>query len=63
MNDPEREPDASSGINPKQIVAASLKRERTRAGLSIGELARRAGVGKSTLSQLESGDGNPSVET
>ncbi|MBD1321250.1 helix-turn-helix domain-containing protein [Gordonia hankookensis] len=64
VNDPEREPaDASSGINPKQIVAASLKRERTRAGLSIGELARRAGIGKSTLSQLESGDGNPSVET
>lgn len=61
------EPNDSSGgaapINPKQVVAAALKRERTRAGLSIGELARRAGVGKSTLSQLESGDGNPSVET
>lgn len=49
--------------NPKELVAASLKRERTRVGLSIAELARRAGIGKSTLSQLESGDGNPSVET
>lgn len=27
------------------------------------ELARRAGIAKSTLSQLESGTGNPSVET
>lgn len=44
-------------------MAAALKRERTRAGLSIAELARRAGIGKSTLSQLESGEGNPSVET
>lgn len=50
-------------VNPQQIVATALKRERTRAGLSIAELARRAGIGKSTLSQLESGDGNPSVET
>ncbi|MFT4126810.1 MAG: XRE family transcriptional regulator [Gordonia sp. (in: high G+C Gram-positive bacteria)] len=49
--------------DPKQLVAAGLKRERTRAGLSLGELARRAGIGKSTLSQLESGAGNPSVET
>lgn len=48
---------------PTEMVAASLKRERTRAGLSIGELARRAGVAKSTLSQLESGSGNPSIET
>ena len=56
---------AASGpaVNPQKIVAAALKRERTRAGLSIAELARRAGIGKSTLSQLESGDGNPSVET
>ncbi|GAC68669.1 putative Xre family DNA-binding protein [Gordonia soli NBRC 108243] len=50
-------------MTPQQLVATALRRERTRAGLSIGELARRAGVGKSTLSQLESGDGNPSIET
>ncbi len=49
--------------DPKRVVAAALKRERTRAGLSIGELARRARIGKSTLSQLETGEGNPSVET
>jgi transcriptional regulator with XRE-family HTH domain len=45
------------------VIATSLKRERRRAGLSLAEVARRAGVAKSTLSQLEAGNGNPSVET
>ncbi len=45
------------------VIAASLRSERARAGLSLTELARRAGLAKSTLSQLESGTGNPSVET
>ncbi|GAA2904718.1 XRE family transcriptional regulator [Streptosporangium fragile] len=45
------------------LIAASIRRERDRAGLSLTELARRAGIAKSTLSQLESGSGNPSVET
>ncbi len=45
------------------MVAASIRRERERAGLSLTELARRAHLAKSTLSQLESGNGNPSVET
>ena len=45
------------------LIAASLRQERTRAGLSLTEVARRAGIAKSTLSQLENGRGNPSVET
>ncbi|MFJ1703711.1 helix-turn-helix domain-containing protein [Kitasatospora sp. NPDC088346] len=45
------------------LIAASIRRERTRVGLSLTELAKRAGIAKSTLSQLESGAGNPSVET
>jgi transcriptional regulator with XRE-family HTH domain len=45
------------------LIAAALRRERARAGLSLTELARRAGIAKSTLSQLEAGAGNPSVET
>lgn len=53
----------NDGVSPQKIVAAALRRERTKAGLSIAELARRAGIGKSTLSQLETGEGNPSVET
>jgi transcriptional regulator with XRE-family HTH domain len=44
-------------------IAAALRRERERAGLSLSELARRAGVAKSTLSQLEAGTGNPGIET
>ncbi len=45
------------------VIAAALRRERERAGLSLTEVARRAGIAKSTLSQLESGSANPSVET
>ncbi|MEU5696537.1 XRE family transcriptional regulator [Actinosynnema sp. NPDC020468] len=48
---------------PLEVIAASLRRERERVGISMGELAKRAGIAKSTLSQLESGAGNPSVET
>jgi transcriptional regulator with XRE-family HTH domain len=44
-------------------IGVALRRERERAGLSLTELARRAGLAKSTLSQLEAGTGNPSVET
>ncbi|TLW94342.1 helix-turn-helix transcriptional regulator [Saccharomonospora piscinae] len=51
------------GGAPLAAIAASLQKERARAGLSLTELARRAGIAKSTLSQLESGTGNPSVET
>ena len=48
---------------PLDVIATSLRRHRAREGLSLSEVAKRAGVAKSTLSQLESGTGNPSVET
>ena len=54
---------APSEKAPLEVIAASLRRERRRTGLSLTEVARRAGIAKSTLSQLESGTGNPSVET
>ena len=44
-------------------LASALRRERQRSGLSLSEVARRAQVSKSTLSQLEAGVGNPSLET
>ncbi|QCG67573.2 MULTISPECIES: helix-turn-helix domain-containing protein [Pseudomonas] len=45
-------------------IAPNKQRQNTTAsGLSLTELAKRAGVAKSTLSQLESGIGNPSIET
>ncbi len=48
---------------PINIIAEALVRERQRTGLSLAEIARRAGIAKSTLSQLEAGNGNPSLET
>jgi len=54
---------AAPGGAPLELIAASLRRERRRTGLSLTEVARRAGIAKSTLSQLESGTGNPSLET
>lgn len=54
---------AESTGAPLTVIAASLQRERRRVGLSLAELARRAGIAKSTLSQLEAATGNPSVET
>ncbi len=55
--------DQRSPLGLITLIAASVKRERERTGLSLTELAKRAGIAKSTLSQLESGVGNPSVET
>lgn len=56
-------PSAGSGADLIGLISVSIRRERERGGLSMAELARRAGIAKSTLSQLESGAGNPSVET
>lgn len=50
-------------MTPITMIANGLIRERLRAGLSLTEVARRAGIAKSTLSQLESGCGNPGIET
>jgi transcriptional regulator with XRE-family HTH domain len=44
-------------------IARTLRREREAIGISVSELARRADVSKATVSQLQSGSGNPSVET
>lgn len=61
-------PNAKRGIPnvaelPLEAIAGNIQKERQRAGWSMGELAKRAGVAKSTLSQLESASGNPSLET
>jgi transcriptional regulator with XRE-family HTH domain len=56
-------PLAGTAADIVAVVSMSLRRERARAALSLTELAKRAGIAKSTLSQLESGTGNPSLET
>jgi transcriptional regulator with XRE-family HTH domain len=49
--------------SPVEAIASAVRRERLRQELSLSELARLAGLSKGTLSQLESGSGNPGVET
>jgi transcriptional regulator with XRE-family HTH domain len=44
-------------------VAANLRRLRAEHGRSLSELARASGVAKATLSALEAGKGNPTIET
>jgi transcriptional regulator with XRE-family HTH domain len=46
-----------------QEVGERLRRLRQDRGLSLSELARRSGVGKGTLSELETGQRNPTLET
>jgi transcriptional regulator with XRE-family HTH domain len=47
----------------RDTLAANLRRERNRRGLSLSELSRLSKIGKATLSQLESATGNPTIET
>jgi transcriptional regulator with XRE-family HTH domain len=44
-------------------IARTLRAHRRARELSIGELAKRAGLSKTLISRLETGAGNPSVET
>ena len=46
-----------------RAVASNVRALRLDAGLTLADLAAAAGLGKSTLAQLESGRANPSVET
>ncbi|MFI6610133.1 helix-turn-helix domain-containing protein [Streptomyces sp. NPDC050507] len=50
-------------MEPAQEVGELLRRLRRRSGLSLSELARRSGAGKATLSELERGRRDPSLET
>lgn len=47
----------------RQTVGAQIKRLRQARGMSVSELARQAGISKATLSKLEAGQGNPTMET
>jgi len=47
----------------RSLLAVNLRRARTRRGLSLSELARLSRIGKATLSHLEAGTGNPTIET
>jgi len=45
------------------IVGENIRRLREARGISLGELARKAGVSKSTLSAIEAGGANPTIST
>lgn len=46
-----------------ELVARNLRRFRTERQMSLGELSRRCGLSKQTLSTLEAGSGNPTIDT
>src|SRR5262245_1948802 len=50
-------------MEPAAVLAENVRRIRVARGLSLSDLARRAGVAKATLVGLESGRGNPTVST
>lgn len=52
--------DLQARSNP---VHRNIVRHRALRGLSLSGLAERSGIAKSTLSQLEAGEGNPTIET
>jgi transcriptional regulator with XRE-family HTH domain len=56
-------PNASDHAQVVSLVGTNVRRLRERAGISLRELAARAAVSTSTLSNLEAGVGNPGVET
>ncbi|RVX42617.1 XRE family transcriptional regulator [Nonomuraea polychroma] len=45
------------------VVARNVRLLREQRGMSLAELARQAGLAKQTLSTIEQGTGNPTVET
>ena len=55
------QPGADAGLMSQ--VGSIIARERASLGMTIGELARKAGVSNGLLSQLERGMGNPSIQT
>jgi transcriptional regulator with XRE-family HTH domain len=54
---------ANHGSEVQQILAANLRRLRIARHLSLSELARATQMSKATLSGVESGRSNPTVDT
>lgn len=45
------------------VLAANLRRLRSRSGLSLAELGSRAGLSRTTVHEIEQGGANPRLET
>ena len=46
-----------------KIIAANLKSLREERGLTLGQLSKIAGISKAMLSEIERGNGNPTINT
>jgi XRE family transcriptional regulator, regulator of sulfur utilization len=53
--------DALGALNAH--IARQVRTHRTARGWSLGTLAARAGLSKTNVAKIETGDGNPSLET
>lgn len=62
-DDPSSIKNTGGGANVVSVVGENVRRLRDRAGMSLREVATRAAVSASTLSNIEAGSGNPGVET
>lgn len=49
--------------DPRHSVGSRIRHLRIARGLSLSELARESGVAKATLSNIESGEANPTLDT
>jgi transcriptional regulator with XRE-family HTH domain len=56
-------PDPPPPASPTARIAANLRALRARRKLSIVALAERSGVARATLTKLEAGRGNPTIDT
>jgi len=54
---------ASAGTPVSRALGENVRRLRLERGLSVVDLAARSGIARATLTQLESGRGNPTIET
>ncbi|HVC84041.1 MAG TPA: XRE family transcriptional regulator [Solirubrobacteraceae bacterium] len=54
---------ATAGTPVSRALGANVRGLRLERALSVVELAARSGIARATLTQLESGRGNPTIET
>src|SRR3712207_8306453 len=57
------EPPAAAEMDPGENLGGRLRQARLQANLSLREVARQLGVSASFVSQLETGNSQPSVAT
>ena len=52
-----------SGMENKREIGKNIKNRRLSLNLRMDDVAKEAGITRSTLSAIENGSGNPSLET